>query len=270
MSRWGKRLRQAARVVAGISTGGLTELTGVGEGIAGNRKSGGGPTGETSEQRLVRLQLEDLERQRKEEELFRPEYYRTQGYTLDPATGEYRKMTEEEKLTSMTGTERSAYDIQNLANERTLKAMKGELAIDPSVERDITESESTTRAALQQQLGTGYELSTPGMKQLEEMKAKANALRYQLRTGEIGTAEALSSGRREELTGIASNYGSLQDPYQRMGQEGNLISYWANERAREQARADAAREGRRNRYAQIAGAGIGAAGAIWGGYAGKK
>lgn len=214
--------------------------------------------GPTPEQQLVAQQLEDLKKQRTEEELFRPEFYRSQGYTLDAATGQYRKMSEEERLAGMNPEEKSAYTIQSLANERTLKAMKGELAIDPAVEQDIASSEQTTRAELAAQLGTGYEVSTPGMKRLEEMKAKANALRSQLRHGEISMAEGLVSGRRGERADISGNYRSLSSPYERMGQEGNLLNRYAQERAAAQA----AKEARRNRYAQIGGAAIGAGGMI--------
>ena len=222
------------------------------------RKKKKGSSGPTPEQLLINQQLEDLKRQRAEEELFRPEFYRSQGYTLDAATGQYRKMSEEERLAGMNPEEKSAYTIQQLANERTLKGMRGELAIDPAVEQDIASEEERTRAELTGQLGTGYAVSTPGMKRLEEMKAKANALRSQLRHGEISMAEGLVSGRRGERADISGNYRTLSSPYERMGQEGNLLNRFAQERAAAQA----AKEARRNRYAQIAGAGIGAGGII--------
>jgi hypothetical protein len=212
----------------------------------------------TPEQLLVEQQIEDLKAQREEEALFKPEFYRSQGYTLDPATGQYRKMTEEERIAGMNPGEKSAYTIQQLANERTLKAMKGELEIDPAVEQDIASEEERTRADLLKNLGTGYEVSTPGMKRLEEMKAKANALRSQLRHGEISMAEGVSAGRRGELSNIAGNYQNLASPYERMGQEGGLLNRYAQERAAAQA----AKEARRNRYAQIGGSLIGASAAF--------
>jgi len=260
--RWKKRIKKIAR--ADVGAGWYHRDKEEEKNKKSNEAQAVAAAGETPEQQLQRMQLEDLIKQREEEDLFRPEYMRTQGYTLDPTTGQYRKMSNEEKLASMDTGERAAYDIQDLANQRTLKGMRGELEIDPGVEQDIAAEEERTRGELSAQLGTGYAVSTPGMKRLEEMKAKANALRSKLRHGEISMAENVGAGRRGELQTSADRYQSASDPYQRMGYQGNALSQYADERNRIIDRTVAAKEARRNRYSGLVGSALGAAGSYFG------
>lgn len=86
--------------------------------------------------------------------------------------------------------------IQSLANERTLKALRGELEIDPAVERDIKQQEATLRDRLSNQLGSGYETSSAGIEALQKFNEGANILRSQARKGELTLADQLSMSRQ--------------------------------------------------------------------------
>lgn len=86
--------------------------------------------------------------------------------------------------------------IESLANERTLKGLRGELEIDPALERDIKTQESTLRDRLQQQLGPGYETSSAGQEAMQRFSEGANALRSQARHGEMTLSEQLAASRQ--------------------------------------------------------------------------
>lgn len=88
-------------------------------------------------------------------------------------------------------------EIQKLLNERSLAALKGELPVDPALERELANQEETLRQRLQGQFGTGYETSTPGIQTLDEFFQSASTLRSQARRGELTLAEQLGLARRE-------------------------------------------------------------------------
>lgn len=87
-------------------------------------------------------------------------------------------------------------EIDKLLQERTLKALKGELEIDPALERDLAKQEETLRDTLRAQLGPGYETSSPGIEALQAYQEGANVLRSQARRGELTLSEQLSMARQ--------------------------------------------------------------------------
>lgn len=86
-------------------------------------------------------------------------------------------------------------EIQKLLGERTLKALKGELEIDPALERDLKGQEQTLKERLQQQLGPGFETSSAGIEAMQKYREGADVLRYQARRGELTLSEQLSMAR---------------------------------------------------------------------------
>lgn len=86
-------------------------------------------------------------------------------------------------------------EIQKLMGERTLKALRGELEVDPALERDIKTQEQTLRDRLFQQLGSGYESSSAGIEAMQKYREGADSLRYQARRGELSLSEQLSMAR---------------------------------------------------------------------------
>jgi hypothetical protein len=118
----------------------------------------------------------------------------------DPAYARQKKLLDmqlqkyQEDLTGPRAKERN--QIEALANQRTLKALRGELNVDPALERDIKTQEQTLRERLQQQLGTGYETSSAGIEALQRFGEGANVLRSQARHGEMTLSEQLAASRQ--------------------------------------------------------------------------
>jgi hypothetical protein len=118
----------------------------------------------------------------------------------DPAYARQKKLLDmqlqkyQEDLTGPRAKERN--QIEALANQRTLKALRGQLDVDPALERDIKTQEQTLRERLQQQLGTGYETSSAGMEALQRFGEGANVLRSQARHGEMTLSEQLAASRQ--------------------------------------------------------------------------
>jgi hypothetical protein len=137
--------------------------------------------------------------QQRMERLTAPFAYEQMGLKaqVDPATGKVVGLT---KIVDPLAEQRRAIEGQYL--ERTQKALRGELPVDPALHRELAEQEATRREALRQQLGPGYETSTPGVEALA-------------RYGQA-KAEALSAASRGELTlseqlGMARQAGGLQE-----------------------------------------------------------
>ena len=102
-----------------------------------------------------------------------------------------RYTTEEERLASMTSSEKSQYEIEQLQQERLKKAYAGELPISPALEQKLTKQEKQIAEALSQRLGSGWQLTTPGQQAMSTFTRDANLLREETRRGEISTGTGL-------------------------------------------------------------------------------
>lgn len=189
-----------------------------------------GPSAE--ERELQQKQLALIEASEAREKAWEPMLMGEMGYKYGEE-GAIEKLPYEEMAPEM----QRSYDIAQLAEERELKALRGELEIDPSVERQLEEDERTLRNQLYRDLGQGYELSTPGQKALQDFRESAQALRYAISRGEMTSSEALSQSRWEGLQrrqlsalegtreptsrqlGIASAYGQPLSYYERLRQQ---------------------------------------------------
>lgn len=162
-------------------------------------------------QELEDFQLDFARRQAEIQELLMPLALEAQGLqmTTDPATG---KMT----ITKVVDPAKDAAkaqetEIQNLANERTIKGLKGELDIDPSVEADINEGAAQLRAELVRKLGPGAEGSDSWNRAMAEWDKNANQLRYGVRHGEMTTADAIGTNRANtQMRQQGQKYSELQ------------------------------------------------------------
>jgi len=76
-------------------------------------------------------------------------------------------------------------DITGLMQERTLKALRGELPVDPALERQLSEGRQTLASTLRSNLGSGYETSTPGIQALADYDKRAEELRMASRKDEL-------------------------------------------------------------------------------------
>jgi hypothetical protein len=124
------------------------------------------------------------------------------------------------KITSFALTEeaqaRKDYENQLLDHQR--KALAGELPVDPTLERALTEGEQQLRAQLQAQLGTGYETSTPGIQALEAYRQRAAEARATVAHGQLTSGQQLlqtqTAMNQEQMaratrggTGLLGDYG---------------------------------------------------------------
>lgn len=120
-------------------------------------------------------------------------------------------------------------EIQGLELDRSLAALKGELPVDPALERNLSEQREKLTGRLRDQLGTGFETSSAGIEALQKYEDSAESLRYGARRGELTLAEQLSLARQgaDAQTG-GSNRGQLQSflnqPMQIAGGLGSVAS----------------------------------------------
>lgn len=124
------------------------------------------------------------------------------------------------KITSFALTEeaQARKDYENQLLEHQRKALAGELPVDPTLERALTEGEQQLRAQLQAQLGTGYETSTPGIQALEAYRQRAAEARATVAHGQLTSGQQLlqtqTAMNQERLaratrggTGLLGDYG---------------------------------------------------------------
>ena len=88
-------------------------------------------------------------------------------------------------------------DIETQLLQRSQKALRGELEVDPGLERGIAQNLRLTRQAGLQQVGPGWETSTPGIQAMAEQGQRAEELRYGARTGQLTLAEQLGLQREQ-------------------------------------------------------------------------
>jgi hypothetical protein len=89
----------------------------------------------------------------------------------------------------MADLAKSTQDINAAFLERYKKALAGELPVDPTLERALTEGEATLQEQIRRQFGPGGETSTPAIQTLQEYRKRATETRHAARRGEISAAE---------------------------------------------------------------------------------
>jgi hypothetical protein len=94
--------------------------------------------------------------------------------------------------------EAQAKEIQSLLQERSLKALKGELPVDPGLERDLKAQRETLQNQLAKQFGPGFSTASPAIEALQRYDEGANILREGARTGQLTLAEQLGITREQE------------------------------------------------------------------------
>jgi hypothetical protein len=82
--------------------------------------------------------------------------------------------------------------------ERSLKALRGELPVDPALERDISAQRETLQTRLQGQFGAGGSTSSPAIEALQRFDESANVLREGARTGQLTLSEQLGMAREQQ------------------------------------------------------------------------
>jgi hypothetical protein len=184
---------------------------------------------------LLNQQRQIIEAQQAQQKILLPFLAEQEGYNVElDEMGNIKKIS---KTPNETETLRNTLD-KELA-EHSLKALRGELPVDPALEQSLTEQQQTLRERLSAQLGTGYETSSAGIEALGKFDANASSLRSAARKGELTLSEQLGLAREQQndysrmssqdflrqigvgdpvsFAGaygqIASGYGQAQQPY---------------------------------------------------------
>jgi hypothetical protein len=156
------------------------------------------PTPEETEN--VQLQNKLIKQYIAEEEAISPYLAELSGYRkLTDSSGKisYQKLTAEEKYALLNPDEKLSYDVQKAASERLLKAVKGELSIDPAFDDEY----SRRKVSLQEDLirqgltpgDTGYNEA------VADFEAEMALARQNIRYGEMSTMDAVSQSQTNEL-----------------------------------------------------------------------
>lgn len=95
-------------------------------------------------------------------------------------------------------------EIAGLFRERTLKALKGELEIDPGLVRQLGVEEGNLRDTLRKQLGPGYETSTPGMEALANFAQRKTETLNAAARGDMSLSQQLGIQREQATAGGTS------------------------------------------------------------------
>ena len=195
-----------------------------------------------------------------------------------PGETTYRRMTEEESIAAMSPTEKGAYDILGLQQERQIKALKGELPVSPALEAEIEKKKAGLIENLSGRLGPNWQTSTAGIQTMSEFNKTAGLLREEARRGEIaqGAGQTLAGQEAQQGAALAKqtaygNYANRMLPLTGAATDAmQPYQYYAglqNQAAQYNAQASAAQQaGLMGGLGQLAGAGLSA----YGTYAGLK
>ncbi len=122
------------------------------------------------------------------------------------------KMTDEQWQATLNPRELADYQTERELQDRQLKALRGELPVDPALERGIQEEMTGAKEGLSRKLGSNWELSTPGIQQMTKLKESAEALRYNARHGVIQEGESALAARRTMREATGSPYSGTSSP----------------------------------------------------------
>ncbi len=153
----------------------------------------------------------------------------------------------ERQITGLVRNEDPARDLRE-QNELALlqrqgQALRGELPVAPGLLSDLDEQEAQLRESLLQNLGTGFETSTPGIEALAEFGERKNAILEATRRDDIATAgrlgnemggfmESLAGSRTGRVSGAASlPFQGASNLMQVAGGYGNISNQLYNNRA---------------------------------------
>lgn len=145
---------------------------------------------------LLALQRDIIEQQRQQNSILLPFLAAQEGFSVTTdADGNITGIT---MNADETARRAQKSELERLLNERSLAALKGELPVDPGLEKDLQVQEQELKNRLNTQLGTGWETSTPGIEAMEEFRRTAEILRFGARTGTLTLAEQLGITREQQ------------------------------------------------------------------------
>lgn len=142
----------------------------------------------------LKLQREILEQQRQQQKVLLPFLAEQEGFKAE--TDEFGNITKISKTDTVIDRKRK--ELEEGLVERSLRALKGELPVDPALERSLEVNERTLREKLRAQLGPGFETSSAGIESLGDFSRNAEILRFGARTETLTLAEQLALTREQQ------------------------------------------------------------------------
>lgn len=167
-------------------------------------KGGGSPPKPSSEEKALQaaqtktadLQYNLALEQAQANNALMPFYLESMGYKLDPysGTGEAFKVGDNEYSLSKVEDPLSEQNKQIAleSGERSLKALRGEIDVDPAVTQDLERQRQTLEEELLRRLGPGWKTSDAGQRAIQEFDRNATTINYGVRHGEMTGAQAMS------------------------------------------------------------------------------
>lgn len=142
----------------------------------------------------LKLQREILEQQRQQQAVLLPFLAEQEGF--EAVTDQFGNITSIKKKPDPLADMKK--EIETKFAERSLKALRGELDVDPALEDTLQTQERQLREKLAAQLGPGYETSTPGNEALNNFFRSSEMLRAGARNDQLTLAEQLGLAREQE------------------------------------------------------------------------
>jgi hypothetical protein len=143
---------------------------------------------------LLALQRQIIEAQQRQNAILLPFLAEQEGYDIETdTTGNITKISKR-----FDPDDAKKKELESGLLDRSLKALKGELPVDPGLEESLQKQEVDLRQRLASQLGPGYETSTPGIETLDQFFRTSEILRDGARTGQLTLAEQLGITREQQ------------------------------------------------------------------------
>lgn len=143
---------------------------------------------------LMELQIQNAQRAQQ----LQPILLREAGLRYNEKTGQYEDLDP-----SLANNKR---EIERMQTERSLKALKGELPISKTLQREFEVGQQQLNEQLNRQMGPGYALSTSGIQKQEAFDRNRIALQEAEQRDMLTTAEALALNRGQNRSVTASQF----------------------------------------------------------------
>jgi hypothetical protein len=174
-------------VISGVGT-----AFGIGTSIYGASRSGGKLT--PNEKHYIEVSRQREDEAYRFQQLMMP--YTLESLGLDAEYGPNGQVISV-KRRPKTGAELQQEEITDLAQKRAIKALKGELDIDPATERSIKRNQQLKQEQVRRTYGPQGDATTGGQNMLAAAQAGADVSREAVRRGELTQVEAMARANQQ-------------------------------------------------------------------------
>ncbi len=150
----------------------------------------------------------EAEAGRKRDAIFTPLLLKSLGYSgefdADGNLSGIRQLTEEELVSQMSPLEKQQYQVAQELSSRQLKALRGELEVDPALTKDIERNRAILEEQLSRTLGPNWQQTTVGQQAFQDFQERATRITDSARRGEISQGVSLISSALDNTGKVAS------------------------------------------------------------------